>query len=175
VFGEGPRRPLDREQRARFKFLLNLHYRARRVTPKGEKVALALLKRLGADGQCDPTHQTLATDVACDEKTVRRALDRLKSLGLVQWVNRIIRDGWRAAQTSNGYLLVPTEVVNLPADRPARCGGQNARQTRLESFSYVQTASLADVRAAQAALARRRAAVEGRFASLFSRPASIPA
>jgi hypothetical protein len=101
VFGDGPRRALDRDQRARFTFLLNAHYRASRITPKGEKVGLALLKRLGADGRCDPSHETLAGDASCDEKTVRRALDTLKGLGLVRWVNRLLRDGWRAAQTSN--------------------------------------------------------------------------
>ena len=111
LFGDRPRRPLDREQRARFQFLINAHRRAHRLTPHAELVGNALLKRLGVDGQCDPSHQTLAGDAACDERTVRRALDRLKALGMVRWVNRIVRDGWRAAQTSNAYLLAPSEVA----------------------------------------------------------------
>jgi hypothetical protein len=47
--------PLDRERRARFRFLLRAHARAGRITPKTEWVSLALLKRLGEDDQCDPT------------------------------------------------------------------------------------------------------------------------
>jgi hypothetical protein len=125
-----------------FKFLLNTHYRSSRITPKGEKVGLALLKRLGLGGQCDPSHETLAVDAACDEKTVRRALDALKTLGLVRWINRLVRDGWRDAQTSNAYLLAPAEVANPPADRAPRCGGHSARQTRKGRDSSVQQAVL---------------------------------
>jgi len=47
VFGVGPRRPLDREQRARFRFLLLAHARAGRLSPKAQWVGEALLKRLG--------------------------------------------------------------------------------------------------------------------------------
>jgi hypothetical protein len=37
--------------------LLRAHARTGRITPKAEWVGLALLKRLGADGQCDPTRR----------------------------------------------------------------------------------------------------------------------
>lgn len=162
VFGDGPRRPLDREQRARFRFLINAHRRAHRLTPHAELVGNALLKRLGVDGQCDPSHQTLAGDAACDERTVRRALDRLKALGMVRWVNRIVRDGWRAAQTSNAYLLAPSEVANPPAGRARRCAGHSARQTRKED-DFTVPAPPRVAADARAALARRRAAIEGRL------------
>src|SRR4051794_13801718 len=42
-FGDGPRRPLDREQRARFRFLLNAHRRAGHLTPHAEMVGDALV------------------------------------------------------------------------------------------------------------------------------------
>jgi hypothetical protein len=39
--------------------------------------------------------------------TVQRALDRLRSLGLLFWQRRFVRDGWRCEQTSNAYVLTP--------------------------------------------------------------------
>src|SRR5580693_3372335 len=106
VFGDGPRQPLDREQRARFRYLLNAHARANRLPAKQEKVGLALLKRLGTDGQCDPSHDTLAEDVGCCARTARRALATLKALGLLLWQRRIVRNGPCVDQTSNAYLLL---------------------------------------------------------------------
>src|SRR6185312_14417570 len=114
LFGPGPRRPLDREQRARFRFLLSAHRRARRITPLAEHVGEAMVRRLSVDGRCDPCHDTLAEHVGCAARTVRRALDALRALGLVLWQRRIVRDGWRVSQTSNAYLLVPNAVSNPP-------------------------------------------------------------
>ena len=162
LFGDGPRRPLDREQRARFYFLLTAHSRSRHITPKGEKVGAALLKRLSVDGRCDPSHQTIADDAGCDERTVRRALDAMKAIGLVMWQRRIVRDGWRTSQTSNAYLLAPIAVANPPKIHARCCGGQIVRETR--SISFISTsASPQDVEAARNALAARRAAIEGRL------------
>jgi hypothetical protein len=163
VFGAGPRRPLDREQRARFRYLLTAHRRARRLTPHAELIGNAMARRLGVDGQLDPAHDTLAGDVGCSARTVRRALGALKALGLVMWQCRLVRDGWRTSQTSNAYLLVPAEVRTLPTLRPKPCGGQSGRQTTQIEIQPAQPATLAEVRAAQAALAKRRAAVEGRL------------
>jgi Helix-turn-helix domain len=134
-------------------------------------VGLALLKRLGVDGRCDPSHETLASDASCDEKTVRRALDTLKDLGLVRWINRLVRDGWRAAQTSNAYLLAPSEVANPPACRARRCAGHSARQTRKDRDSSVQQPVLevseCERSGAREALARvatqRQAAIQARL------------
>jgi hypothetical protein len=137
IYGDGPRRALDRDQRARFRFLLNAHRRANRLTPMTEIVGNALLKRLGVDGRCDPSHQTLADDAGCDERTVRRALDGLQGLGLVLWVNRLVRDGWRAVQGSNAYLLAPSDVANPPAIRPRSSDGHSARQTLQSDISTV--------------------------------------
>lgn len=162
LFGDGPRRPLDREQRARFRFLLTAHRRARRLTPHAELVGNALVKRLSVDGQCDPAHDTIGADAGCCARTVRRALEALKAVGLVMWQRRIVRDGWRVAQTSNAYLLVPIKAQVAPLDRAVRTGGQSVRETLFEAFSLTP-ASPADVATARDALARRRAAVEGRL------------
>lgn len=162
IFGDGPRRPLDREQRARFKFLLNAYYRSGGITPKGEKVGAALLRRLSADGRCDPGHDTLADDAGCHARTVRRALDALKTLGLVIWQRRIVRDGWRTSQTSNAYALIPAGVPNPPVIRAKRCGGHFARETLKQDFNTL-SASPQEVESARAALAQRRAAIEVRL------------
>lgn len=170
LFGDGPRRPLDREQRARFKFLLNAHRRARRLTPHAELVGNALVRRLSVEGRCDPGHDAIANDAGCCARTVRRALDALKALGLVLWQRRIVRDGWRVAQTSNAYVLVPQATTEI---RSICTGGQRVRQTRIKSFVTAQHA-VSDVppedrSAAHAALARvaaqRQAALCERLAN----------
>ena len=81
VFGPGPRRRLDRNQRARFRFLLNAHKRAGRLTDKTEDVGAALLKRLSDAGRCDPSQATLANDAGCEERTVRRAICAMRDVG----------------------------------------------------------------------------------------------
>src|ERR1044072_9719080 len=84
-FGDGRRVPLDRERRARFRFLLSAYRRAHHLTPTAELVGTALLKRLGADGQCDPSHATLAADVGCSARPVGRATVALREFGLLRW------------------------------------------------------------------------------------------
>ena len=161
LFGPGPRRPLDREQRARFRYLLTAHRRARRLTPHAELIGNTLVKRLGTDGQLDPSHDTIASDVGCCARTVRRALDALKAVGLVVWQRRIVRDGWRVEQTSNAYVLVPTSCIVCKIRQPKPSGGQRVRETR--QIEIPLPASPAEVAAAQTALARRRAAIEARL------------
>jgi hypothetical protein len=134
VFSDGPRVPLDREQRARFRFLLNAHRRGGRLTPTTELIGNALVRRLGVDGQLDPAHETIAEDAGCCARTVRRALAALKAVGLVLWQCRLMRSGWRVAQTSNSYVLVPGGVGTLPTGPASRCGGQSVRQSLKESF-----------------------------------------
>jgi len=125
LFGTGRRRHLDRDQRARFRYLLRAHARAGRLSPKGEWVGAALLKRLGDTGQCDPSHETLATDAGCSSRTVRRATTVMASLGLLRWQTRLVRAGWRTEQTSNAYELVPTGQ-----NPDVSSGGQTGRETK---------------------------------------------
>jgi hypothetical protein len=171
VFGPGPRRRLDRNQRARFRFLLNAHKRARRLSDKAEDVGAALLKRLSDTGQCDPSQATLANDAGCEERTVRRAICTMRDLGLLSWERRLVRNGWRCEQTSNAYALLTTAAAPAP-----RCGGQNVRETgSLDESREPISATPEEVAAAQAALARRRAVIEARLAlngRLFIVPAT---
>jgi hypothetical protein len=166
VFGPGPRVPLDRERRARFRWLLDAHHRAGRLTRAARDVGEALLRRHGTDGRCDPAHATLAADAACCDRTVRRATAALRALGLLRWCNRLIRHagtGWRAEQTSTAYELVPAVA---PPPRPvfsrSRCGGQNGRGIH-SSMIQVGEPSPADRAAAAAALANRRREMEQRL------------
>jgi hypothetical protein len=80
---------------------------------------VALLKRLRADGQCDPSQDTLATDTGVSSRNMRRATATLYDLGLLRWQTRLIR----AEQTSNAYELVP--ATESPA---VSCGGQSVRE-----------------------------------------------
>jgi len=79
--------------------------------------------RLGQYGRCDPAHDTLASDVGCSTRTVRRATVAMRGLGLLHWRLRLVRNGWRTEQTSNAYRLCLDASVPVPA-----CGGQNGRE-----------------------------------------------
>src|SRR5690349_17824692 len=105
VFGDGHRVPLDREQRAVWKARVEIHRRAGRLTDAGSYVALALLKRLGQDGRCDPSHATLAADSGKSVDTVKRALKAMQKIGMIDWARRVCREGSRVWQMSNSYLL----------------------------------------------------------------------
>jgi DNA-binding transcriptional MocR family regulator len=123
VFGDGYRVPLDRERRAVWKARVEIHRRAGRLTDGGSYVALALLKRLGSDGRCDPSQQTLADDSGESIDTVQRALKALYAIGMVTWLRRLIREGNQVKQTSNSYLLTVGQT-------PDHCESDSARETR---------------------------------------------
>jgi Helix-turn-helix domain len=150
-FGPGPRIPMDRERRAVWKAQIEVHRRAGRITDGQAQVGVALVRRLGQDGRCDPSHQTLAHDSGESISTVQRALKALAGCGLVSWTRRIIRDGWRACQTSNAYLLT---VGKPPAIRPSACDGQSDQGTKKDRYSSVQPAAAAASQADQQALER---------------------
>ena len=116
IFGDGPRVPLDRNGRARFSFLLDAHHRTGRLTRAARDVGRALLKRLGVDGQCDPSHATLADDAGCCVRTVERACGAIQAIGLLFWQRRLVRDGSRVDQTSNAYVLTPA-LATVPEPR----------------------------------------------------------
>jgi hypothetical protein len=162
LFGDGPRCRLDRNERARFRYLVDAHHRAGKLARAHRDVGHALVKRLSIAGRCDPSQQTLAADVGCSARTVRRANVRMRTLGLLRWQTRLVRADWRAEQTSNAYELVPTAEPFVIC-----CGGQRVRETGLIDKSIhlasAKPASDTDIAAAQAALARRREVAEGRL------------
>jgi hypothetical protein len=167
-FGDGPRVPLDRERRAVWRARIELHRRAGRITDGESQVGLALLRRLGQDGRCDPAHQTLADDSGECVSTVKRALKAFLHIGMVSWIRRLVRDGWRAVQTSNAYLLTLGKAPEIPG-KP--CEVHSGRETRRIDISYCPEFTAAEQQAAQAALALRRASVEARL--LTGRPSGL--
>jgi hypothetical protein len=165
-YGPGLRRLLDREQRARFRYLLHAHHRTGRLSRASRDVGEALVRRLGADGRLDPAHTTLAEDAACSARTVRRAAVTMRNLGLLRWQTRLVRVGWRAEQTSNSYELVPMGV-NPPENRPHSCGGHGGREIRRDRDSTVQTAPAAVSPADRDALERRARERQAAFDSAW--------
>jgi hypothetical protein len=67
-----------------------------------------------------PSHAKLATLARCHVRTVQRALQAARELGLLDWAERRIRAAWRSLRTSNRYVL------KLPA-APVRTAGLKAR------------------------------------------------
>lgn len=164
IFGIGPRIPLDREHRARFRALLALHRRPGRLTIAAAHVGRVLLDMLGDDGRLDPSHATIATRASVSIATVIRALAQLRALGFVTWVRRLVRTTWRCEQTSSAY------VISLPkASFLFDASSLNQRTTTARSLCKSQAATAGDLAAAQAALARRRHVVEAALCGLRSR------
>jgi hypothetical protein len=157
IFGDGPPVPLNRDDHARYRYLLNAHHRAGRISRTCRDIDLALLKRLGATGRCDPSHATLAMDAGCKTpKTSERATAALKTLGLLTWVRRLVRTsatGWLAEQTSNQYCLLPS-LASLNA--PHRCDRQKVGETnsfdKSKEYSFIPEFTDTERAAALAAL-----------------------
>ena len=63
-------------------------------------VYAALASRQGKGG-IYPSHKTIARDARCSERQVRRALDELEELGMVERMRRTNKSG----RASNGYVL----------------------------------------------------------------------
>jgi hypothetical protein len=121
----GPLRPAWRRPRVRSPGYPSPR---RRLTRAARDVAHALLKRVGTDGRCDPSHVTIGIDAGCCDRTVRRALATLRVLGLVDWDRRLVRDGSECSQISSQYVLAPLDAPPLPATRIA--AGHCVRQSR---------------------------------------------
>jgi len=167
IFGQGRRAPLDRNARARFIWLIKQDRRHGRLSATGEDVGLELVKMLGEDGRLDPSHETIRDRVGCALSTVRAQLNRLRDLGRITWERRLRRDsgtGWRAEQTSNAYVLLA-----CACDADPRPGVRFIRKERASPrLSVAHQPQLpvpteAEQRAAQAALAERRAVIEARL------------
>lgn len=113
--GEPSRRPLSPDERQWFRDALDDAHDAGRITRNHIAVGCKLLRHLGSDGQCNPSHETLAGDAKVGLTTVKEALGRLEALGLVTWTQCLalveapeagvkVR---RPVQTSNAYCLHP--------------------------------------------------------------------
>jgi hypothetical protein len=122
------------------------------------------------DGGLVPSHRTLAGRAKCSVKSVQRALQTARSLGLVDWVGRRVRALWRSLQASNAYrLLMPESAPTGVKVNALRTDGQNARGLEEKEKTRpreAQTALAELMRAAAKApdlLAARREAWAARF------------
>lgn len=94
---------------------IEAEYDAGNIPNLQKYVLLSLPSFRGYGGQIFPSHQALADRVRmlfrcrCSTKTVERALKQGRSLGLLFWLPRHRRDGWRRLRTSNLYF------INIPA------------------------------------------------------------
>lgn len=66
---------------------------------------LAGYARRSPGGVAWPAHATLAARAKCSVRTVQRALQAARRLGLVEWTPVWIRASWRALRASNRYIL----------------------------------------------------------------------
>ncbi len=129
LFGDGPRRPMDRNAKARLMVFARTlkakrpgdagrHYGE--LTAKTVDVLEALLFEFhnARTGQCNPSYQRIAEKARCARSTAQAAMSALEQVGLLTWVNRIERRSVPAAahrgrgrivrvfRTSNAYRFV---------------------------------------------------------------------
>src|SRR4051812_47163361 len=103
------------------------------LTRHWRDVLLELHGYRGPGGIAWPAHATLAERAECCVRTVQRALEAARELGLVSWTARRLRAGWRSLRSSNAYRLqrpqTPLEAVpgrRRPYVRLARQGSVRA-------------------------------------------------
>lgn len=64
-----------------------------------------------------PSHKQLARAAGCHPNTVRNALDRFRTLGLLSWVRQVVvlRGGWRAWGANRYLFNAPCAASPKPA------------------------------------------------------------
>jgi AraC-like DNA-binding protein len=159
LFGFGPRNPLNRDQRGIMRQRLRSARLGGHITALHELVGVALLELLGADGRLDPAQETIARRAGCCVRTVSTAFRRLRNLGLLDWVQRLVRIAQQVRQTSNAYCFRPDNPVPPPA---VRCERKPCREAKLSTIPPLSPLPLLDRIEAQAVLravaAKRQAA-----------------
>jgi hypothetical protein len=143
-------------------------YRAGNLTRAARDVLLTLHSFRGTGGVAWPSHATLADRSKCCVRTVARALAQAQALGLVSWVERRFRAGWRWLQSSNLYRFMtpsgPTlEVLRQPKVARAAQTDSAAEKGREVSKKAALDAILRTAAAAPDLLLRRRLVMEGRL------------
>ena len=141
-------------------------FRAGNLTRAYRDVLLTLHTFRGTGGAAWPSHETLAERARCCTKTVQRALQAARDLGLVDWAERRVRAGWRWLRTSNLYrFIVPAAAVRPYPARAAAfaltdTGAEEGRVSKKEALNELLRAAarMPDL------LAARRQALAARFA-----------
>jgi hypothetical protein len=96
-----------------------------------------------ASGRLDPSHADIARKANVCERTVRNALNRLRDLGILNWVRRCV-ESWRDGrfvleQQTNAYALLPesqwrsySPPPEPPAPMPGTWGDHPVLPSQLE-------------------------------------------
>jgi hypothetical protein len=130
-----------------------------------------VLCELGRFDRCHlgifPSHRTLAARARCGLRTVQRALQAAKALGLVDWAATRVRAAWRSLRGANRYVL---KVPETAVQRGCRTGGQSGRGDTNEQKKAATERSGGSIRAMLEAaralpdlLKARREAMEARW------------
>jgi hypothetical protein len=105
-----------------------------------------------------PSHATIAARARCSVRTVQRALQAGRALGLLDWAQRRVRAAWRSLRTSNRYVLrLPAGPVSTPSPTGGQRGGVVAYQKEYRRSEGTRPVSEAVRLAAQRALDAVRA------------------
>ncbi len=147
LFGSGRPRPMDRNAKARLMTLARALMRRREkgkaygpVTAKTLAVleALAWTFHNAGTGLCFPSYERLAEAAGCARSTAQAAVTALERLGLLSWVNRLVRRRehgpagwrWRVLRTSNGYALID------PREPTRRSNTERRLETSIQALSF---------------------------------------
>jgi hypothetical protein len=123
LFTDGRQAPIDRTDRARVMALAESARRRGEITHSAVGILRELLHRFAnlKDGRCFPSYERLAEAAGCCARTVGRCIQALERVGLVTWVNRIVRvrerdePSWRVMRTSNSYDFPAIAKAPRPA------------------------------------------------------------
>lgn len=105
----------------------------KRLTPARYLIARAMVRRASKAGRLWPSRATLAADVGCSERTVDRATEDLRALGLLVWQQRRLR--WNQRDTNLYGLRVPApaEARGGPAGGEASAHRKKGSESILDS------------------------------------------
>jgi hypothetical protein len=99
-------------------------------------------------GEIRPSHRTLAERCKCSVKSVQRALQAGRALGLVSWAERRIKAAWRSLRASNRYVLTQPTGAAATTGHSVRGEESKNKQRRCEQ----DTGALAELMRAASAL-----------------------
>jgi hypothetical protein len=114
-----------------------------------------------------PSHRMLAARARCGLRTVQRALQAARSLGLVEWTGTRVRAAWRALRGPNRYVLkVPANPVQWLRRTTGQSGRRDTNEQKKPARERSSGALHAMLEAAKALpdlLKARREALEARW------------
>lgn len=110
-------------------------YRSKFMSDKS--VLLALARRANSDGECHPSHATIAIDIGGSVDTVQRAIKRLAADGML---TRQLRNGKGGHRTSNLYTLAcppkPHDAVQAKAAPKPHDAGEHYVELQVKEVSW---------------------------------------